>query len=189
MEKKVAKKAKAEVEYDGKTPLADAKQELFCVLYTSHMTPRYFGHGQHSYAFAYGYQKKIDEIQEVLPLKSHNTGRGRKKKASQYSLAEVDIKKMENVCRSAGARLLLNVNIRARCNHLMDQLASHLIVDRELLYVINQRHDLPSKVQAIRHHDQREARVREKVDIKHEFEPIKGFTYVTPEPATPVKKK
>ena len=61
---------------------------------------------------------------------------------------------------------------------MLDQLAAHHIVDRELLYVIHQRRDLQSKVQAIRHHDQREARIREKLDLTHTFEPILGIDFV-----------
>lgn len=169
--------------YDGKTSLRDPEQELFCVLWTSNQTPRYFGHGQHSYAFAYGHQKRIDEIVALIK----GPAKDRKKKSIKE--LEAEIKRIEATCRSCSTKLLIKADIKARCNFLMDQLAAHVIVDRELLYVIEQRHDLPSKVQAIRHHDQREARVREKVDVKHEFEPIKGFTYVTPEPATPAKKK
>ncbi len=168
--------------YDGKTPLPDPKQELFCVLYTSNSTPRYFGNGKWSYAFAYGFQEELNKLQENLPVTSMLKGRGKKKKSfSAYSRAEAEIKRIENVCASSATRLLINVNVKLRCNYLMDQLAAHTIVDRELLYVIEQRHDLNSKVQAIKHHDQRESRIREKVDIKHEFEPITSVDFVRPQ--------
>lgn len=63
----------------------------------------------------------------------------------------------------------------------MDQLASHTIVDRELLYTIQQRDDLDVKMRAIEHHDKRVGRIREKIDIKHNFEPIDTIQYVDPQ--------
>lgn len=187
----MARKAPKEaVVYDGSTPLTDSKQEFFCVLYTSNTTPRFFGHGQNSYAFAYGHQDRIDKLQVELPITSTTKGRGKKAKAySAYNKALSDIKRIEATCRSNSYRLLIKDDIKARCNFLMDELAAYTIIDRELLYVIEQRHDLQSKVQAIKHHDQRESRIREKIDIKHDFKPIDGIEYVIPTgPVAPLKK-
>lgn len=177
----VVKRKPPVIEYDGKTPLPDPKQELFCVLYTSNSTPKFFGNGKWSYAFAYGYQEGLNKLQENLPIASTLKGKGKsKKKFSDYSKAEAEIKRIENVCAACATRLLINANVKLRCNYLMDQLAAHTIVDRELLFVIEQRHDLQSKVQAIKHHDQREARIRQKVDLTHDFEPIDTIQYMKP---------
>lgn len=167
--------AKPKPDYDGKTPLPDPKQELFCVLYTSNTTPRFFGHGQFSYAFAYDYQKKIDEIDALLVGSAK--ARGKKTKP----MLEMEKKKILNVCGSSATRLLINVRISARCNFLMDSLFTDEIMDRELVYVLQQRRDLPSKMVAWTSAAKLKQRIRDKVDIKHEFAPIEGFNYVKPE--------
>lgn len=154
-------------EYKGDTPLPDPKHELFCELFTTNTLPHFWGHGQNCYAFAYGYTKKIDEAKALL------VGPAKSRKGKSKPLVELEIKRMEAVCKQSASRLLTYVYIKRRCDHLLDNLASHLIVDRELLYTIQQRRDLSSKVRAIEHHDKREQRIREKIDIKHEFEPVK----------------
>lgn len=161
-------------EYKGDSPLPDPKQELFCELFTTNTLPFYWGNGQNSYAFAYGHYKRIDALVALIK------GPARARKGKSGAACEAEKEKIQRVCASAAARLLVSVSIKLRCDFLMDKLAEHLIVDRELLYTIQQRRDLASKVQAIRHHDQRTERIREKVDIKHVFEPIEVITIAQP---------
>lgn len=161
-------------EYDGKTPLPDVKQELFCELFSTNTLPAFWGNGQNCYSFAYGHYKRIDALVALItgPARTH---RGKSKPA-----LEAEKKKIERLCAASAARLLVHASIKLRCDHLLDKLAAHSIVDRELLYVIQQRRDLDSKVAAIKHHDQREARIRERIDIKHDFKPIKTITIIAP---------
>lgn len=155
-------------EYDGSKPLPDSKQELFCELFTTNTLPAFWSHGQNCYAFAYNHYKRIDQLNEMMigPAKAR-TG---KFKTAAACLKEV--KRIENVCKSSAARLLTRVDIKARCGVLLDNLAAHLIVDRELLWTIQQRRNPEAKVAAIKHHDQRVGRIKERLDIKHEFDPI-----------------
>lgn len=167
--------------YDGSIPLPDVKQELFCELYTSNMTPRFFGSGQECYAYAYGHQSRIDEIDALL------IGPARERKGHSIVALKAEQKRKRHISSSAGARLLTTVDIKARCNYLMDQLFNDEIMDRELMYTLQQRHDLGSKMVAWGHAAKLRNRIRDKVDVTHEFKPIEGFTYVRPE--KPAKAK
>ncbi len=161
--------------YDGKTPLPDPKQELFCVLYTSNTTPRFFGHGQFCYAYAYDYQKKIDEIEALLV-----GGAKDRKKKSKLDL-EAEKKRLLATCASSGARLLISDKIKLRCNYLMDSLFTEEIMDRELVYVLQQRRDLQSKVRAWELGAKLKQRIKDKVDHTIAFEPIGKIEFVRPE--------
>lgn len=175
------------LEYDGSTRLPDLKQELFCELYTSNSTPRFFGHGQNCYTFAYGFQERIDELQVEVIGADTRRGRGKSRKTlTAYDKIEREIKKLETTCRTSAARLLTYGNISARCNYLMDKLIEDKIVDRELAFVIQQRHDLPSKTSAIVHYDKKKGRLVERQESIIKFDPITAIEFVLPE--KPVKK-
>lgn len=175
-------------DYDGTTPLPDPKQELFCTIFTTNTLPNFWGHGQHSYSFAYGHDQRVEEIQDQIDKLVNLTAKPKKeRKGKAIAQIEREINNLQNniisinrSCRAAAPRLLATVSIKARCGHLLDQLAIHQIVDRELVYLIQQREDNHAKMAAIQHHDRREQRIREKLDIKHEVEPIAGFIYVKP---------
>lgn len=163
-------------EYEGKTPLPDSKQELFCELFTTNTLPIFWSHGQNSYSFAYNHYKRIEELQslEIGPASA------RKGKFKTVVACRAEIKRIENVCKSCATKLLTRADIKARCGFLLDTLASHIIVDRELLWTIQQRKHPDAKVAAIKHHDQRTQRIRDRIEIKHEFEPIKVITIKEP---------
>ncbi len=175
-------------DYDGSTPLDDVRAELFCEIYTTNTLRRYWAHGEHSYEFAYGYTDKLEKIDdEIDSLKKIKLLPKSKRKGK--SLAQIDrliedqlgqAKKIRRVCASLASRLLTKASIRARCNNNLDNLATHIIVDRELTYLIQQRDNPQVKHAAISHYDKREQRIREKVDIKHEFEPVKRLTMKQP---------
>lgn len=162
--------------YTGKTPLPDPKQEFFCELFTTNTLPTFWGNGGASYEFAYGHTDRIVELERQIK------GTKKDRKGKTKVDCEREIVKIKNTCRSAASHLLTNYNIKLRNGYLLDQLASHSIVDRELLYLIQQRADNGVKMAAIAHHDKRTQRIREKVDLTHEFKPIEGFNYVVPEP-------
>lgn len=172
--------------YDGSTALPNLKQELFCVLYASNTTPRFFGNGKNAYAFAYGYQEKMNALEVGMIGADTRTGRAAKKKLSILSQAERSLKKMEHTCQTAASRLLLDDVVLTRCNYLMDQLASDKIVDRELVFVIQQRYELSSKVQAIVHYDKKKGRLVERHEDVIKFEPITSIEFVAPQ--KPLKK-
>lgn len=175
--KKSRPKKKSEVEYDGSTPLPDVKREFFTELYTASLST-FYGHGQNSYAFAYGHQKKIDALRIKLIGASDTLGRGKKKKIiSDYSTILRKIKSVESVCKSCAANLLTKVDIKARINWNLDQAAEDKIMDREAMRVVQQMHNLDAKMRAVERFDKIKGRIREKVDIKHQFEPV-GVIYM-----------
>lgn len=175
------------LEYDGSTRLPDLKQELFCELYTSNSTPRFFGHGQNCYTFAYGFQDRLDDLAQKIIGADTRRGRGKNRKIlTPADVIEREIKKIEATCRTSGARLLTYANISARCNYLMDKLIEDRIVDRELAFVIQQRGDLSSKTQAIVHYDKKKGRLVERQESIIKFDPITAIEFVMPE--KPAKK-
>lgn len=172
------RRIKKTVDYDGSTMLEDVRQELFCKIYSTNTLPKYWGNGQNSYEFAYGHTKRIEVLENLATLPPQ------KRKRKTLASIATEIRNIRFMCAAAAARLLVADSIKARCGWLLDQLGAYNIVDRELLYTIQQRRNLEAKVSAITHHDKREQRIREKVDIQHEFVPIKGFDYVKPDSKT-----
>lgn len=174
-------------DYDGTKPLPDPRQEMFCIVYTTNTLPNFWANGQNSYEFAYGFTQKIEDIQK-------NTAELRElmkldKKKRKKPLAQIDreisanhkeIERLHNVASASASRSLLSESIKKRCGALLDALALHTIVDRELVYLIQQRNDNHVKIEAIKHHDKREKRILDKVEMQHTFEPISGFDYVKP---------
>lgn len=108
------------------------------------------------------------------------TGRGKKKKLSEFSKLQKQKMAMESVCRTNGARLLTKDYILARSNYLIDQLINDKIVDRELAFVIQQRYDLSSKTSAIQHFDKKRGRLIEKSESLIKFEPVTSIEFVVP---------
>lgn len=172
-----------EAPYDGSKPLKDPMQEFFCELFTTNTLPSFWGNGGNCYAFAYGYTEKINQLREGIK------GTKKMRKGKSKIDCEREIQKIENTVRACASRLLTNANVKLRNGFLLDTLATNTIVDRELVYMIQQRDNFEVKMGAIQHHDKRMERIRERVNIKHEFEPIEGFNYVTPEPVGASKKK
>ncbi len=176
--------AKKEDTYAGSIPLKDPQQEFFCELFTTNTLPNYWGNGGNCYALAYGHTERINDLKAAI------NGTKKMRKGKSKAECEREIEKINNTVRSAASRLLTNVKVKARNGFLMDQLAIDTIVDRELVYLIQQRKDFAMKKAAIEHYDKRSERIRERIDIKHEFDPVQGFNYVMPEgAATGTKKK
>lgn len=161
-------------DYDGSTMLENTKHELFCKIYSTNTLPKFWGNGQNSYEFAFGHTKRIETLEHLATLPPQ------KRKRKTLASIATEIRNIRAVCAASAARLLISENIKARCNWLLDQLGAYNIVDRELLYTIQQRKNLEAKVSAITHHDKREQRIRDKVDIQHTFEPIKVINITAP---------
>lgn len=167
--------------YDGSTSLPNVRQELFCQLYASNSTPRFFGNGVQCYIFAYAYEEKLGQLKIDL-IGAPNTTLKKLKNSipTKYEAIKKKILSIQNTCRAEASRLLTEPNILARCNFLMDQLISDKVVDRELAYVIQQRDDLSSKTSAITHYDKKRGRLIERREDTVKFEPITGVEFIMP---------
>lgn len=62
----------------------------------------------------------------------------------------------------------------------MDSLFTDEIMDRELVYVIQQRHDLQSKVRAWEQAAKLKQRIQDRSTVHLTFDPIKTIRIVTP---------
>lgn len=174
------RRKKLPADYDGSTPLPDPKHEFFCELYTASLTT-FYGHGQNSYAFAFGHSKIIDQLRVQLVGATDTVGRGKEKKAiSEYNYIRRKILSKENTCKSCATELLTRPYIRARIDWSLDQAADDKIMDKEAMRVVQQMHNLDAKMRAIERFDKIRGRIREKIDIKHEFDPINVITIATP---------
>lgn len=180
------RRKKINSDYDGSTPLNDPKQEFFTELYTASFT-QYYGHGQNSYAFAYGHQKRLDQLHIDLIGASNKLGRGKRVKTiSDYDGIRRKIKSIEATCKSCATDLLTRPYILKRVRWRLDEAAQDIIIDQEAMRVVQQMNNLDAKMRAVERFDKIRGRVREKVDIKHEFEPIQVIKIA--QPKVPLKK-
>lgn len=139
----------------GMTKLKDPKLELFCRLYSGYHTQNFFGNGQDSWAFAFNYQPRLDEIEKKLKLEEN------KRLRKVWTQEKFGI---ENNCRSSASRALTKVNVLDRVNHLMDKFITHDVMDRELAFVSLQRGDLRAKVAAIQEYNKKSGRIASKLE-------------------------
>lgn len=161
-------------DYDGSTRLDNERHELFTELYCANTLPRYWADASTCYEYAYGYTARIAEIQEQL--EGTKKDRGKKSKAQLIR----EIKKMQHSCNVNGTKIMVYTSLKKRIAWRMDQTSEHLVVDRELLWNIQQRGDLGIKQRAIEHHDRRTNRIVEKVQMEHKFEAIDTIQVVKP---------
>lgn len=110
-------------------------QRMFCELYAG--AGEYFGNGVWSYILAY----KLN-----VPLVAYSALKEGEKR--EYELAKVK-----------ASQLLTKVNIKNKCNELIDALIKDEIVDRELARVILQNDELAPKVSAIKEYNVLKKRV------------------------------
>lgn len=169
--------------YDGSSCLEDSKQELFCTIFTTNTLPHYWGNAQNSYEFSYGHTDRIEKIEDEIEA-LHELTVAPKKKRKGKSLAGIDreikqkhreISNIRRACRASSSRLLTNANIKKRNEWLLNQLSKDVIVDGELSYLIQQRDNFHVKMSAIEHYNKKEMRIRERLDIKHHFDPVKSI--------------
>lgn len=170
-------KRKGDKAKPGETPLKNPKWELFSHLYSGHHNASLFGNGTQCYSIAYGYTDKInanlDSIEDL-------TMKGDAGYTVKVKALEAANRRMKNLCSVEAARLLVNPRISKRCDWLLNSTISSDFSDQELQYVIAQRNDLNSKVQAIKEHN----RVKQRVSDK-----IEGELVVRWEDPEPVSKK
>lgn len=181
-----------EVGYTGDTPLPDPKWELFCMVYTTNTMREYWAHAQNSYLLAWGREPEIHKLEDQIDHCRTLMG-GKKRDRRGKSIAELEreivalnskIKSITRAAASCASDMLTKPHVKARVAYLLDKLATNLIVDRELTYMIQQRDNLDIKMSAIEHYNKVQQRLRERVDMRHEFQPITGMEYVKPEKPT-----
>lgn len=154
----MATKKSPKKKVDVKNKKLSTERELFCILYTGHHNRDLFGNATRCYLEAFGHNERIESLKnEIVQV--------RKIKDRGYTTViadlEADIKSIEASGRSASARLLATASIRAHVDELMDSMISDEFNDREMQYVITQRHDLASKVAAMREYNALKKRIKD----------------------------
>lgn len=124
-------------------PLHDSQQEFFCQLYAGVASKNYFGNATASYLHAYGGEAETYEIMQKLAVIPRLA-----KQRDEWMPLEQRKKQIYATANACGTRLLVNVHVKARCDYLLDQCLNDDEMDREMAYVMRQRKDLNSKVQA-----------------------------------------
>lgn len=184
--KKRFKKTEAATPEVGSLPLKNLRHELFCKLYAGHMGMNAFGNGTRCYINAFGYDVEIIKLREQAALIAEKRERGFTTKVQMVILR---VKAKEKVAQVQASILLSKPMISERIDFLMDNISnSDNFADRELAFVMGQRHDLASKVSAIRHFDDKKGRIVKRLDVTSDGEPIKSIEIVSPATMTPTKK-
>jgi hypothetical protein len=137
-------------------PLA-ANRELFCQYYAKNS--EMFGNATHSYGEAFGYE--LDTLSQEGIYSTDEDGKPILVEKSPYDRAC-------SVCATEGARLLRNPQIQARITVLLNELLKDDVVDGELAKIIQQNHDLPSKIRAINEYNKVRGRILDRTRVEHE---------------------
>lgn len=139
-------------------------QELFCRYYTQNSHT--FNNATESYAAAYDIE--LDGL-STQNKKDEKTGKEIPNSSPYYQ------KYMS--CAVSASRLLKKDKINRRCDELLHELATDVVVDGELAWVIRQRKKLDSKVAAIREFNKLKGRIVEKQDLTTDGEKISMIVY------------
>lgn len=135
---------------DGSITFKDPKWELFCWLYVGYHSRSLFGNGTQCYLEAYGGNKEIEELDdEIVSLRELKE----KGYTAEVARCEARILSLQRTAKTNGNRLLSKAVISKRCDFLLRSLCNNEFMDQELSYVAGQRHDLASKVAAIREYN------------------------------------
>lgn len=132
-------------EFDPAVPLDNPKWELFCQIFAGQGSRTYFNNATSCYLYVFGGQEKIDNIEKKLLLLTtlaKDRSATNKLKAEKHSISKS--------AQTASSRLLSNVMVKGRCNWLLDNLFPSGELDREMIRVMEQWFDVPSKVAAYR---------------------------------------
>lgn len=186
-----------EKNYNGKTPLKNSQHELFCILITSNSTRRFFNNGTNSYAEAFGFQDRIDEIEVKLITAAKSSPRlsdAEEEEDEEFFGADDDGEDTEKqlkakkkrlllTCGVNASRLLRNASILKRSRHLLDSFLNHEMMDREMAKVALQDFDLQSKMRAIEHYNMLRKRLGKDADDGAKPEKVVvEFRWQDPEP-------
>lgn len=127
------------------------KQELFCRYYTQN--PELFGNATLAYAEAYGYD--LQSLSRIR-LKDEN---------GREIIGSSEYDKSYNVCSVNGYKLLIKTHIQEFMRKCRLEMKTNDVIDSELIKIILQDHDRPSKISAIREYNKLEKRVSEKLEL------------------------
>ena len=159
---KKLKKQKIKLEDKG----MNAMHELFCRAYTGYTDPDCFNNKTKSFIYANHLEK---EHAELLT-----------KSQAYLKDAKEQLKRFENNCASQAVHLFRNVKIRDRINELFDSMFNDTRhVDRQLVYLITQKKDLATGVQAVREYNRMKDRIK-----KTESSDTVTFTWETDNSST-----
>ena len=125
------------------------QQELFCQLYSR--SGECFGNAALSYATAY----------------QHDYG---DPSTVEFTKKPTEAQKANHVCRVRGNQLLTILDVRKRCEEILDAEIGEDIVDKELRRVILQNKEIRTKVAAISEYNKLHGRITEK--HKHKFDGV-----------------
>lgn len=82
---------------------------------------------------------------------------------------------------AAASRMLKNVNILDRINELLDSEGfNDAHVDKQLLFLINQGAEFPSKLGAIKEYNKLKQRIVDRIDATSKGEKIEAINYIIP---------
>lgn len=174
--KEPKKRKKSEIKL-GSKELENKRHEIFCRLYAGIHGMSFFGNGTRCYMQAFGFNEEVKKLRESVDQIAAKKERGYTTKVQMVLLR---IRSKEKVASVMASELLANLSISPRIDYLMENMFDDNFADRELGFVIGQRHDLPSKVSAIRHYDDKKGRITKHMDITTDGEPIDGIQIVTP---------
>lgn len=147
---------KTKVKTEEKPKRIDPRWELFGTLFASGTNRNTFNNALRSYAIAYDYEPKIDKLKEELTLIPYSRDKERKEKREE-------ILRIENVCKTCGAKLLTNAIILEIVNRIYKESFTEVEADNQLNKAMKQDKDYASKVAAVREFNRLKNRVEEKI--------------------------
>lgn len=174
---KKGKKPEATEVRAGSVPLVNERHEVFCRLYAGLHGMNFFAHGTRCYVQAFGYNDQIADLRKKVDQIAQKRERGYTTKIQMLLLR---VKAKEKIAQVEASGLLSKPIISERVDFLMENMFDDNFADRELGFVMGQRNDLPSKVSAIRHYDDKKGRITKHMDITSDGEPIKSIEIVSP---------
>lgn len=154
----------------GSTPLKNPKQELFAWLYAGYHNRDLFGNGTRCYMQAYGHNDTELKLQEeIMRLEAGTLGPDgiRVREKGYTSMVEILEAKIKSLTRFSAVNANYNLarkGVRERVDYLIDNYITNEHTDRELQFVILQRKDLQSKVQAIKEFNTIKERTKSKLE-------------------------
>lgn len=133
----------------------NAKRELFCRYYTQNS--ELFGNATLSYAAAFDY--KLDELSREPVYDDPDDHVNRK------VIDDSEYDKAYHVCSVQSSKLLRNADIQRRVRELLNELLKDDVVDSELAKLIQQDHDLPTKIRSIAEYNKLRGRITDKTKM------------------------
>lgn len=163
----------------GSVELENKRHEIFCRLYAGVHGMNFFGNGARCYMHAFGYNEEIVALRQKMSDIAEKREKGFTTKVQMVLLR---IKAKEKIATVEASGLLAKPNVSDRVDFLMENMFDDNFADRELGFVMGQRYDLPSKVSAIRHYDDKKGRIVKHIDLTTGGDPIDKIEIVAPSP-------